>query len=119
MTNTPGKPNKGGQRQIRLEVPASLNAVYSNAVIVSHTHNEVVLDFVQLMPNDPRARIQSRVVMTPTNAKLFLKALGDNLARYEATHGEIKTPNRPPSLAEQLFGSVKPDDGDDGDKSDE
>jgi hypothetical protein len=110
---------QGGQRQIRLEMPANLVAQYANAVVVTHTQNEVVLDFVQVMPNDPRAKIQSRVVMTPTNAKLFLKALGDNLQRFEANHGEIKVPPRPVSLAEQLFGSVRPGDEGDGGESGE
>ena len=62
-------------RQVRLEIPANLSATYANAVIVSQTTSEIVLDFLQVMPNDPRARVQQRVVMTPSNAKLFLQAL--------------------------------------------
>ena len=76
-------------RQMRLEIPANLSAIYANAAIVSQTTSEIVLDFLQVMPNDPRARVQTRVVMTPTNAKLFLKALETNLARFEEKHGEI------------------------------
>jgi hypothetical protein len=48
--------------------------------------------------------------MTPANAKLFLKALSQNLERYESVHGEISLPPQPQSLADQLFGSIKPDD---------
>ncbi len=99
-------------RQIRLDIPATLSATYANAVIVSQTASEIVLDFLQVMPNDPRARVQSRVVMTPTNAKLFLKALENNLAKYEEKNGEIATPQQPGTLADQLFGMVK-HDGDD------
>lgn len=102
-------------RQIRLEIPANLSATYANAVIVSQTTSEIVLDFLQMMPNDPRARVQTRVVMTPTNAKLFLKALETNLARYEEKHGEIVVPAQPTSLADQLFGTLKPE----GEPSDE
>ncbi|MCC6804483.1 MAG: DUF3467 domain-containing protein [Anaerolineae bacterium] len=102
-------------RQVRLEIPANLSASYANAVIVSQTTSEIVLDFLQIMPNDPRARVQNRVVMTPTNAKLFLKALETNLARYEEKHGEIVVPPHPTSLADQLFGAVKPE----GEPSDE
>jgi hypothetical protein len=91
------------QRQIRLDIPANLNATYSNTVIISHTASEVIFDFIQIMPNDPRARVQSRVIMAPSNAKLFLRALQDNLQRYEERNGEIKVPPQPPSLAEQLF----------------
>ena len=97
-------------RQIRLEIPNTLNATYSNAAIVSQTTSEIVIDFLQIMPNDPRARVQTRVVMTPTNAKLFLNALQANLARYEANFGEIPTPQQPGgSLADQLFGGLKPE----------
>lgn len=102
-------------RQMRLEIPANLSATYANAAIVSQTTSEIVLDFLQVMPNDPRARVQTRVVMTPTNAKLFLKALETNLTRYEEKHGEIVVPSQPGSLADQLFGTIKPE----GDSSDE
>lgn len=95
-------------RQLRVEAPANLNAIYSNAVVVTHTASEVIFDFVQIMPNDPRARIQTRVVMTPVSAKLFLNALGENLRRYEQAYGDIPVPV---SLADQLFGGIKsPDD---------
>lgn len=99
------------QRQLRLEIPANLNAQYANAVIISQTHSEIILDFIQVMPNDPRARIQSRIAMTPVNAKLFLNALKENLSRFEEKHGEIILPPQPVSLADQLFGSIKPMEG--------
>jgi hypothetical protein len=98
------------QRKLNLEIPSNLSAVYSNAVMVSQTNTEIVLDFLQIMPNDPRARIQSRIVMTPTGAKAFLKALSQNLERYEERHGEIDVPPSPATLADQLFGSVRPED---------
>ncbi len=104
------QPPKPPQRQLRLEIPANLNATYANAVIVSHTNSEIVLDFLQVMPNDPRARVQSRVVLTPANAKMFLKALETNLTRYEEKHGEIPLPPQAQSLADQLFGMIKPED---------
>lgn len=95
-------------RQLRLEIPATLNAIYSNAVIISQTNTEIVFDFLQVMPNDPRARVQSRVVMTPVSAKSFLRALEQNLSRFEEKHGEIVLPAQPTSLADQLFGTIKP-----------
>lgn len=101
------------QRQLKVELPAGLSAVYSNAVMVSQTNTEIVLDFIQILPNDPRARVQSRVVMTPTSAKAFLNALSQNLDRYEQKHGEIEVPAVPASLADQLFGSVKSEDDSD------
>jgi hypothetical protein len=97
-----------GQRQLRLEIPNNLSAVYANAVVITQTHSEILFDFVQIVPNDPRARIQSRVAMTPANAKLFLRALQTNLDRFEEKHGEISLPPQPVSLADQLFGQIKP-----------
>jgi len=98
------------QRQLRLDIPANLNAAYANAAMVSHTNSEIVLDFIQIMPNDPRARVQTRVVMTPVNAKMFLKALEANLQRYEEKNGEIIIPPQPQTLADQLFGGIRPPD---------
>lgn len=102
--------NNNNPRQMRLEIPANLNSTYANAVIVTQTHSEIVMDFVQVLPNDPRARVQQRVVMTPANAKLFLKAFETNLKRYETKHGEIDLPPQPISLADQLFGQIRPED---------
>ncbi len=99
-------------RQLRLETPANLNAQYANAVIISQTHSEIIMDFIQVMPNDLRARIQTRIAMTPANAKLFLNALNENLTKFEEKHGEISLPPQPVSLADQLFGSIKPTEGD-------
>jgi hypothetical protein len=67
--NASQPPSSGQQRQIRVELPAHLGVTYANAAIVTQTHSEIVLDFVQVMPNAPSARIQSRIVMTPANAK--------------------------------------------------
>ena len=107
MKNMPPNlpPNK--KRQLRLEIPNNLNAVYSNAVVISQTHSEIIYDFTQIMPNDPRARVQSRIAMTPANAKAFMKALQTNLERFEAKNGEIVLP---PTLADQLFGGLRPED---------
>lgn len=101
-------PNK--KRQLRLEIPANLNAHYANSVLISQTHSEIILDFLQVMPNDPRAHIQARIAMTPANAKALLRALEQNLARFEAKNGEIKLPA---TLADQLFSSIKPGTDDD------
>lgn len=102
------------KRNFKLEFPRDPSAIYANMVMITHTANEVVFDFIQLMPNDDRARVQKRVMMTPMHSKLFLKALGENLAKFEAKHGEIGTPSRP-TLADQLFGSLpsNPDAADD------
>ena len=113
----PAQPNQPKKRQLRLELPKDPSASYSNTVMISHTPNEVIFDFIQIMPNDNRARVQKRIVMTPTHAKMFLKALDDNMKKFEDKHGEIEVPQRP-SLADQLFGTIKPN-ADDNDSEDE
>lgn len=102
-------------RQLRFELPANMNATYANAVMISQTHSEIVMDFIQVMPNSPAARVQSRVVMTPSNAKAFLQALKTNLDRFEEKNGEISMPPQPPTLADQLFGTVRPENADETD----
>jgi hypothetical protein len=98
-------------KQLRVEVPANLNAIYANFSIVAATHSEIIIDFAQLMPNDQRVRVQTRIAMTPANAMLFVQALQTNLQMFEEKHGKISLPPKPPSLADQLFGTVKaPDD---------
>jgi hypothetical protein len=99
-------------RKLNLELPPNHSPTYANTVVISQTHSEIILDFVQIMPNDPRARILSRIIMTLPNAKLLLKALGVNLDRYEELHGEIQLPPTPPTLADQLFGGMKPEEKD-------
>lgn len=95
--------------QVKIEVPAELGATYANFTVISHSPSEVFLDFAQIMPQQPQARVQMRVVMTPLNAKLLHRALGENMAKYEAQFGEIKTPNHGSSLAREFF-SIRPPD---------
>lgn len=112
------EPQKPAARRLNLEIPASLAATYANFAIITHSPWEVFLDFAQILPNQPKARVQTRVVLTPTNAKMLLKALQDNLARYETQHGEIKLPPRALSLADQLFSTIRAGD-DDSDQNSE
>ena len=66
------------------------DGVYSNLVIISHSNTEFVLDFVKVMPGMPKAKVKSRVLMTPQHAKRLQKALEDNISKFESLHGEIK-----------------------------
>jgi hypothetical protein len=92
--------------QMAIEIPANLEAVYSNFALITHSPSEMVVDFARLLPNMPKARVYARIVMTPMNAKLLLRALGENLSRYEAQYGEIMVPT---GLADQLFKPPKPE----------
>lgn len=86
-----------------LEVPADLAPIYANLVRIAHSPADLVLDFAHLLPGETRARVGARILMTPLSAKLLYKALGENLARYEAAFGEINMPAGSASLADQLF----------------
>lgn len=85
-----------------LRVPDDLNPNYVNFVRISHTASEFVMDFSLLMPGVKEPSIDSRLVMSPMATKLFLRALTDNLSRYEAKFGEITLPGKH-SLADDLF----------------
>ena len=63
--------------------------VYSNLVMIAHSPEEFILDFIRVMPDVPKARVKSRIVVTPGHAKRLLAALADNIQRYEAQYGEI------------------------------
>lgn len=80
--------------QINVELPAELEAVYANFAMITHSASEIVIDFARLLPNVPRARVYARIIMTPMNAKLLHRALGENLSKFEAQFGEIKTPEQ-------------------------
>lgn len=66
------------------------DGVYSNLVIISHSNTEFVLDFVKVMPGMPKAKVKSRVLMTPQHIKRLKKALEENIAKFESQHGDIK-----------------------------
>ena len=63
---------------------------YSNLAIINHSPSEFVVDFIQMMPGIPKAKVKSRIILTPQHAKRLMKALIDNIAKFEDQHGEIK-----------------------------
>jgi hypothetical protein len=89
-----------------LEVPEEINIQYSNLVRISHSPSDLVMDFGHVLPGQ-KAKLVSRIVMSPIGAKLFMKALTENLARYESTFGEIRLPGDA-SLANDLFKQIRP-----------
>ena len=80
------------QNQINIELPADLEATYSNFAIISHSPSEMVIDFARLLPGNPTSKVLARIVLTPLNAKLLLRALQENLSKYEERFGEVRTP---------------------------
>ncbi len=106
MTQPPNRPS----RPI-LEAPEDLEAVYANLARVAHSPADIVIDFAHLLPGDRKARVRARILMTPLSAKLLHRALGENLARYEAAFGEIVVPGNS-SLADHLFRTARPPETD-------
>jgi hypothetical protein len=92
-----------------LEVPPDLEAIYINLVRIAHSPSELIFDFAHLLPGTAPARVRSRVVMSPLGAKLFQRALTENLSRYEAAFGEITIPGSK-SLADFLFRPSPPEE---------
>lgn len=83
--------NENQQNQINIELNEEVaEGVYSNLAIITHSHSEFVIDFINIMPGVPKARVKSRIILTPEHAKRLSAALRDNIAKFEAQHGEIK-----------------------------
>lgn len=85
----PEEKKKGNQ--LNIELPEEVaEGIYSNLAIISHSQTEFVVDFVRLVPNVPKAKVKSRIILTPTHAKRLLNALADNVRKFENQHGPIK-----------------------------
>ena len=79
------------QQGINIEITEEIaEGTYANLAIITHSHAEFVVDFVNVMPGTPKSKVKSRIIMTPQHAKRFMKALIENVQRYEAANGEIK-----------------------------
>lgn len=78
------------KNEIKIELSPEVAAGhYSNLAMIAHGPNEFYIDFISIAPNVPQAKVQSRIVMTPENAKNLLRALNENISKYEQTFGEI------------------------------
>ncbi|MDX2248165.1 MAG: DUF3467 domain-containing protein [Bacteroidia bacterium] len=81
--------------QINIELSAeTARGVYSNLAVISHSHSEFILDFIQILSGTPKAEVRSRVIMTPQNAKRLLLALRENIEKFEQTNGEVIIPDK-------------------------
>jgi len=78
-------------QQLNIELPEELaEGVYANLAIIGHSNSEFIIDFIRSIPNVPKAKVKSRVVLTPQHAKRLLKALNDNIKKFEAQFGPIE-----------------------------
>ena len=83
--------DKNDKKQVSIELPEELaQGLYSNLAVVNHSQTEFVVDFISMMPGMPKAKVKSRVVLTPQHTKLLLRVLVDNVKKYESQFGVIK-----------------------------
>jgi ribonuclease BN (tRNA processing enzyme) len=88
LTMADQQPNN---QQLNIEISEEVSeGTYSNLVIITHSHAEFIVDFVNVMPGTPKSKVKSRIILTPQHAKRFLNALDDNIKRFEEAHGKIK-----------------------------
>jgi len=89
------KSKKEGQINIELD-DKTAEGTYSNLAIINHSVSEFIVDFISVMPGQPKAKVKSRIILTPQHAKRLVKALAENVKRFEKNHGEIKDYEQPP-----------------------
>ena len=100
------KPNPE-QNQINIELSEEIaEGIYSNLAMIAHSNSEFVIDFIRLMPGVPKAKVKSRIVITPEHAKRLLFALKDNIEKYEANFGTIKRTDESPRFPMNFGGAV-------------
>src|SRR5690349_18261854 len=88
MDNNPNNPNNN---QLNIELSEDIaEGIYSNLAVITHSHSEFALDFIKVMPGVPKAKVKARIILTPPHAKRLMKALKDNISKFEAVNGSIK-----------------------------
>lgn len=86
--------NKENEIQIELSDEIA-QGIYSNLAVISHSSTEFVIDFIRIVPGIPKAKVKSRIILTPEHAKRLLHALEDNIDKFEQQNGTIRRQNNP------------------------
>lgn len=83
--------NNENEQQLNIEISEEMaEGTYANLAIITHSHAEFVLDFVNVMPGAPKSKVKSRIILTPFHAKRLMKAIVENVQKFEATNGPIQ-----------------------------
>ncbi|HHP7240193.1 MAG TPA: DUF3467 domain-containing protein [Cyclobacteriaceae bacterium] len=99
--------NKTKNNQINIELSDQIaEGEYSNLAMIAHSNSEFVIDFIRLMPGTQKAKVKSRIVITPEHAKRLLKALQDNINKYESNFGQIKQTEGAPKFPMNFGGTI-------------
>ncbi|EHQ28444.1 DUF3467 domain-containing protein [Mucilaginibacter paludis] len=95
------------ENQLNIELSEEVaEGIYSNLAIITHSNSEFVVDFIRLMPGVPKAKVKSRIILTPEHAKRLLAALSDNIEKFEATNGRIKIQEDPTGFPMNFGGTM-------------
>ncbi|AGA76555.1 DUF3467 domain-containing protein [Echinicola vietnamensis] len=98
---------KANNQQINVELSDEVaEGIYANLAMIAHSNSEFVLDFIRLMPGVPKARVKSRIIMTPDHAKRLLSALQDNVEKYEKAFGKIEAGQDVPEFPMNFGGTL-------------
>lgn len=93
--------------QINIELSEKIaEGIYVNLAMIAHSGSEFVIDFIRMMPGVAKAKVKSRIVITPEHAKRLLHALEENINKYEATFGEVKQVEETPRFPINFGGTV-------------
>ena len=83
---------QNNDNQLNIELSEEIaEGIFSNLAIITHSNTEFVLDFIRVMPGVPKAKVKSRIILTPEHAKRLMNAMQDNIDKFEAINGRIKT----------------------------
>jgi hypothetical protein len=95
--------NPQNAQQINIELgEKEAEGIYSNLALISHSPAEFVIDFTRMLPGVPKTKVYARLIMTPQHAKSFLKAMGENIEKYEKQFGEIKIHGNPQGIGQPM-----------------
>jgi len=95
------------ENQLNIELSEEIaEGIYSNLAIITHSNSELVLDFIRVMPGVPKAKVKSRIILTPEHAKRLLTAIQDNIEKYETVNGRIKIQTEPAGFPMNFGGTM-------------
>jgi uncharacterized protein (DUF1778 family) len=93
--------------QLNIELTEEIaEGIYANLAVITHSNAEFVVDFIRVMPGVPKAKVKSRIILTPEHAKRLLAALEDNIEKYESANGRIKVQPDSPGFPMNFGGTV-------------
>ena len=98
------------KKQINIELNEEIaEGIYSNLAMITHSNSEFIIDFIKMMPGVPKAKVKSRIILTPQHAKRLFRALKDNVSKFESMHGTIDIPEGGDMMPPINFGGPTPE----------